>query len=235
MWTSVLERVARLAGGRLTGGIEIRTRRVAGRRELNVSGVPDAGWNVDRLRQALPKGSAEVARRLIVSYRVADPAIVRASFDVDAPLDGREMDLQLRLYRVLRVTVGVRVTRVWDSVRDEDGRRVRVFGYEYGTLRGHVEMGRMDYEVWESLDDGSVEFRLHAQSRASGEGPWWARVGFRLFGRHEQVRFYFRCCERMARLCARELGLPDAPPPPAVRLREGDAPETGPVLSRLAP
>jgi hypothetical protein len=28
MWTSVLERVARLAGGRLTGGIEIRTRRV---------------------------------------------------------------------------------------------------------------------------------------------------------------------------------------------------------------
>ena len=28
MWTSVLERVAKLTGGRLTGGIEIRTRRV---------------------------------------------------------------------------------------------------------------------------------------------------------------------------------------------------------------
>jgi hypothetical protein len=28
MWTSMLERVAKLAGGRLTGGIEIRTRRV---------------------------------------------------------------------------------------------------------------------------------------------------------------------------------------------------------------
>jgi Domain of unknown function (DUF1990) len=28
MWTSVLERVAKLAGGRMTGGIEIRTRRV---------------------------------------------------------------------------------------------------------------------------------------------------------------------------------------------------------------
>ena len=28
MWTSVLERVAKLVGGRLTGGIEIRTRRV---------------------------------------------------------------------------------------------------------------------------------------------------------------------------------------------------------------
>jgi hypothetical protein len=28
MWTSVLERVAELGDGRLTGGIEIRTRRV---------------------------------------------------------------------------------------------------------------------------------------------------------------------------------------------------------------
>jgi hypothetical protein len=28
MWTSMLERVAELAGGRLTGGIEIRTWRV---------------------------------------------------------------------------------------------------------------------------------------------------------------------------------------------------------------
>ena len=28
MWTSVTQRVAELSGGRLTGGIEIRTRRV---------------------------------------------------------------------------------------------------------------------------------------------------------------------------------------------------------------
>ena len=28
MWTSVIQRVAELTGGRLTGGIEIRTRRV---------------------------------------------------------------------------------------------------------------------------------------------------------------------------------------------------------------
>jgi hypothetical protein len=28
MWTSVIERVAELSGGRLTGGIEIRTHRV---------------------------------------------------------------------------------------------------------------------------------------------------------------------------------------------------------------
>jgi hypothetical protein len=28
MWTSVLERVVKLSGGRMTGGIEIRTQRV---------------------------------------------------------------------------------------------------------------------------------------------------------------------------------------------------------------
>ena len=48
------------------------------------------------------------------------------------------------------------------------------------------------------------------------------RLGFRLFGRREQMRFYARCCERIARLSARELGLPEAPPPPASRIRDAD-------------
>jgi hypothetical protein len=93
----------------------------------------------------------------------------------------------------------------------------------------------MDYEVVKRLADGRVEFRLHAHSRASHEGPAWVRLGFRLFGRREQLRFYYRCCDRIARLTARELGLPEAPPPPAVRLREGDTPETAGLLERLFP
>ena len=72
----------------------------------------------------------------------------------------------------------------------------------------------MDYEVWKWTDDGAVEFRLHAVSRASGQGAAWIRLGFRLFGRREQLRFYLRCCERIAGLTARELGLPDDPPSP---------------------
>jgi hypothetical protein len=32
------------------------------------------------------------------------------------------------------------------------------------------------------------------------------------------VRFYLRCCARMARLTARELGVPEGQRPPAVRL-----------------
>ena len=94
------------------------------------------------------------------------------------------------------------------------GRHARVFGYEYATLRGHVEMGRMDYEVYKWHHDGAVEFRLHAHSRASREGPRWVRLGFRLFGRREQVRFYFRCCKRIARLTARGARLADDPPSP---------------------
>jgi uncharacterized protein (UPF0548 family) len=186
---------------------------------------PQDGWHADALAQALPSeapgepvpgGPWEVARQLVEDYRMADPALVQASW-APGPLEGRVMTLQLRFRRVLSARARVRVTRVWDEQRDG----ARVFGYEYATLHGHVEMGRMDYEVYKHREDGRVEFRLHAHSRASGQGPAWVRLGFRLFGRREQVRFYFRCCERMARLTARELGLPAAPPPPAVRLREG--------------
>ena len=198
------------------------------------------GWHADALVQTLPSeppgdpvagGAWEVARRLVTGYRMADPAIVRATWDPDAPLEGREMLLQLRLFRVLRVSVRVRVTRAWDEVRAGS----RVFGYEYETLPGHVEIGRMDYEVHKRLDDGAVDFRIHARSRPSEDGAAWVRLGYRLFGRRQQVRFYLRSCERIARLTARELGLSSRPPPPTVRLDEADAPDTGPLVERLAP
>ena len=169
--------------------------------------------------EPVPDGPWAVARRLVEEYRMADPAIVRARWDPDAAFVGRVMVLQLRLWRILHVHARVRVTRVWDEERVVDGRRARVFGFEYETLPGHLEIGRMDYEVLKFRDDGAVQFRLHARSRASGDGAWWARIGFLLFGRREQVRFYFRCCARIARLTASALGLPDQTPPPAVRLR----------------
>jgi uncharacterized protein (UPF0548 family) len=197
-------------------------------------------WHRDALAQELPGeppgepapgGPWEVARRLITEYRMADPAIVRANWDRDAPLLGRVVELKLRFRRWLWVRAHVRVRRAWDEERGG----ARVFGYEYETLPGHVETGVMDYEVYKWLDDGRVEFRLHARSRPSGQGPWWARVGFRLVGRREQVRFYFRCCSRLAELVARELGLPTSPPAPVARLREGDAPDVAPLAERLVP
>src|SRR5215207_6857217 len=206
--------------------------------------TPARGWHADALTQRLPGeapgepapgGPWEVARRLMEDYRMADPAIVRATWQRGAPLQGREMLLELRLHRILRVRVGVRVTRVWNEERGAAGRRARVFGFEYGTLRGHVEMGRMDYELYKWLDDGVVEFRLHAHSRSSEDGLPWIRLGFRLFGRREQVRFYERCCERMARLTAQELGLPVDIPPAVIRLDEADAPDSAELRERLVP
>jgi uncharacterized protein (UPF0548 family) len=194
--------------------------------------TPARGWHVDALSQRLPGEGAgdptaggpwQIARRLMEDYRIADPAIVRATWDPDAPLQGREMLLELRLYRILSVRVGVRVTRVWDDERVLSGRPARVFGFEYATLPGHVEKGRIDYELYKWRDDGSVEFRLHAHSRAAEEGAPWIRLGFRLFGRREQLRYYLRCCERIARLTAQELGLAGDPPPPTVRLCAADA------------
>ena len=112
--------------------------------------TPERGWHADALSQWLPNeppgdpvpgGAWEIARRLVEDYRMADPAIVRAVWDPSVPLLGRDMLLELRLYRVLSVHAGVRVTRVWDEERVLAGRAARVFGFEYATLPGHVELG----------------------------------------------------------------------------------------------
>ena len=250
MWTSLLQRVAELSGGRLTGGIEIRTRILEAPAELNFdlqppeAYTPERGWNVDELVQPLPPetpgdpvpgGSWEIARELAEGYAMADPAIVRATWDPRVPLEGRVMRLELRFRRVLRTHAGVLVTRTWDEERDVDGRPARVFGYEYATLQGHVEMGRMDYEVVKRLDDGAVEFRIHGHARVSHQGSPWVRLGFRLFGRREQIRFYRRCCERIADLTRQGLGVVEDLPPATARLRGGESPEAAGLGERLVP
>jgi hypothetical protein len=102
----------------------------------------------------------------------------------------------------LRFRLGVRVGGVTDETRDVDGRQARVWGWNYRTLRGHLEMGQMDYEVWKWFDSGEVEFRICAFSRAARLPNPIVRLGFRVFGRREQVRFARRACERMASLTA---------------------------------
>jgi hypothetical protein len=69
-------------------------------------------------------------------------------------------------------------------------------------------MGQIDYEVWKWLDTGEVEFRISAFSRAAHIPNPIVRLGFRVFGRREQVRFARRACERMASLTAAALGRP---------------------------
>jgi uncharacterized protein (UPF0548 family) len=97
----------------------------------------------------------------------------------------------------LRFRFGVRVSQVTDGMRVEAGRPVRVWGWSYRTLQGHLEMGQMDYELWKWLDDGAVEFRIHVVSRAARIPNPIVRLGFRLFGRREQVSFARRALARM--------------------------------------
>ena len=232
MWTSFLERAARLSGGRMVGGIDVETRRLdelaAAKRALDelhdeslnfdlgrrAEFTPEHGWTIDEYAQPLPRedpgppepgGSWETARQLTRDYEFADPSIVRAVYDADRPLEEREMMLEARFHG-LRFHLGVRVGGVTDDTRDVDGRQARVWGWNYRTLRGHLEMGQIDYEVWKWLDTGEVEFRISAFSRAAHIPNPVVRLGFRLFGRREQIKFARRACERMASLTAAALG-----------------------------
>lgn len=160
------------------------------------------GWHVDDLRQPLASGSFERAHAVLRRYEVADPALVRAFYDEPEPRPGRTMLLELR-FRRLRFRVGVRVGEVYDEDREVDGRVARVAGWNYRTLEGHLEAGQLAWEVWEWRDTGEVEFRIHSFSRPAPTDSLLVRVGLRLVGRRQQLRFYRRACARIAALTAR--------------------------------
>ena len=239
MWTSFLERVAKVAGGRLRGGIDAETRIVDDEDQAAEKGgslgdpgsrrvVDDLhdkglnfeladhrgdGWLSDDYRQPLPSeapgppepgGSWEIATELMRNYEFADPAIVRAVYYPDRPLEERDMLLEVRFYG-LRFRFGVRVGGVVDETREIDGRKVQVWGWNYRTLQGHLEMGQMDYEVWKWLDTGEVEFHTCRFSRRARAGNPIVRLGVRVFGRRQQEKFARHACERMARLTAARL------------------------------
>jgi len=174
---------------------------------------PNTGWHVDDYRQPLPAerpgepargASFEIARQLMRDYAFADPAIVRAVFDPASELANRNMLLEVR-FGLLRFLLGCRIGAIVDETRTVDGRTVRIWGWSYGTLAGHFECGQMDFAVWKWLDDGGVEFRIHVVSRRAQAGNPLIRLGLRLVGRREQVRFARRACKRMDELVVREL------------------------------
>jgi uncharacterized protein (UPF0548 family) len=172
------------------------------------------GWHLDQRREPLPAeppgppvpgGSWAIARGLMCGYEFADPSIVRAIYNPEAPLEGRDMLLELRFWG-LRFLVGTRVTSEYEETRALDGREAHVWGWSYATLEGHLERGEMAWEVRKWLDTGAVEFTIRAYSqRAEIRNPL-VRLGFMLFGRHEQLRFYDMTCQRMRRLTAEALG-----------------------------
>jgi uncharacterized protein (UPF0548 family) len=173
-----------------------------------LSSVRRDAWHVDDYCRTLPRespgepvkaGSFETAKRLLRDYEFADPGRIRAYYRADAPLEGRDMLLEIR-YLTLRVRVGVRIGVVFDEIREIDGSSVCVWGWAYRTLEGHLERGQMDYQVWKWLETGEVEYRIHAVAQVARTRRPVLDLGFRLVARREQVRFARRCAKRMEQL-----------------------------------
>jgi uncharacterized protein (UPF0548 family) len=132
-------------------------------------------------------------------YRLADPSIVRAHYDRDAPLEGRDMLLELR-FLVFRTFGGCRVGRITDEGRMVDGRPVQVWGWPYQTLEGHIEQGAMSWEVRKWLDTGEIRFRVHSYSRMVGSKNPFTLVGVWLFGQRQRRRYLISACRRIREL-----------------------------------
>jgi uncharacterized protein (UPF0548 family) len=161
-------------------------------------GRPDGHWHVDSADTVigheppgppLPGGIWETACLLVRQYEFAEPRILRAVYRSADELLGRDMLLEGRFFG-LRFYLGVRVTEVIDETRDSDGAAERVWGWSYQTLQGHLEQGRLSYEVIKNLAAGQVIFRVSGYSRRAPIPNPVIRWGFRLFGRWMQERFY---------------------------------------------
>jgi uncharacterized protein (UPF0548 family) len=207
-------------------------------------GRPDGHWHVDGgdivvgrepAGPPVPGGPWELARQLVAQYEFTDGRIVRAVYRPADDLLGRDMLLEGRFWW-LRFYLGVRVTSVTDETRAGSGGAERVWGWSYQTLQGHLEQGRLSYEVIKNLASGQVAFRVSGYSRPAPMRSPVIRLGFALFGRRTQRRFYRSVQLRLRALVrAAQQGTPL--PRPAVRadgiaiVPAGAAPER---LDRLA-
>ena len=176
------------------------------------------GWRHDHYCEWLPSeapgepvegGPFRIAQQLLRNYQVADPRIVRAHYDPEAPLEGRDMLLEIR-FGPIRIPTGCRVGQVIDEEREVDGHPVRVWGWPYRTLEGHIERGEMSWEVWKWLDSGRVQFHVHSYMKAAPRNPI-VDLGFRIFGQWQRRRYLQGACRRMARFTTEALARGGAP------------------------
>jgi uncharacterized protein (UPF0548 family) len=178
-----------------------------------------ANWHVDHPRTFLaqepaglpaPGGAWQIACALVRAYEFSDPDIVRAVYRPDDELLGRDMLLEGR-FLALRFYLGVRVTEVVDETYGDE----RVWGWGYQTLDGHLEQGKLVYEVAKNLRSGAVELRIRAYSRRAPIPNPFLRLGFMVFGRRTQLQFYAAVGQRLRDSVEAILHGAD-PPTPAV-------------------
>jgi uncharacterized protein (UPF0548 family) len=160
-------------------------------------------------------GPWDTGRILVRQYEFAEPRILRAVYRGGGDLAGRDMLLEGRFFG-LRFYLGVRITALIDETRDAGGGPERVWGWSYQTLEGHLEEGRLSYEMIKNLATGQVVFRVSGYSRMAPISNPVIRLGFVMFGRWTQRRFYRAIQHRMRDLVrAAQRGAPL--PAPAVR------------------
>ncbi|MFR9727644.1 DUF1990 family protein [Saccharopolyspora sp. MS10] len=174
---------------------------------------PGPGWRVDDFRQPLgaePPGPPlvggpwERACALVRDYKFADPMVVTRACRSGESLADSDLLLEANFHG-LPFDLPCRVGGVVDTTSDG----VRIWGWNYRTLRGHLEQGQMDFGVRKDLATGDVEFRVHAFSRRAPIPNPVVRLGFVLFGRGAQLRFIRSACRRMRDL-TRPAALPAA-------------------------
>jgi uncharacterized protein (UPF0548 family) len=173
-----------------------------------LDGRADGHWHVDAgdivighepPGAPVPGGPWEMARALIGQYEFTDGRIVRAIYRPADDLLGRDMLLEGR-FLGLRFYLGVRVTGVTDETREGGSGAERAWGWSYQTLQGHLEQGRLSYEVLKDLASGQVRFRVSGYSRPAPIPHPVIRLGFALFGRPTQRRFYRNVQRRLRAL-----------------------------------
>jgi uncharacterized protein (UPF0548 family) len=204
---------------------DLRRRRV----NYDPATAPEGGrveghWHVDSSAsligheppgEPVPGGPWETACLLASRYEFADDHILRAVYQGDQDLLGRNMLLEGRFYG-LRFYFGVRVTGVFDETRDTEHGPERVWGWCYETLQGHLEQGRISFEVIKNLKTGQIAFGVSGYSRQARIRRPVVRYGFRVFGRWMQTRYY-EAVQRRLHLLVQTAGRGEPLPEPAVR------------------
>ncbi|MDT7857927.1 DUF1990 family protein [Rubrivirga sp. S365] len=238
-WTRYADRLDAIRAGRLNF-------------EADHEVTEAAGWHLDTYDvdlvpeppgPPLPAGDAgaswAVACRLVRDYAFPDPKLITGIFSPDDPLPGRPMLLRAR-FLFFTFWFGVRVGDEVDEVReatDAGVGRVWAWGYDYATLEGHFERGRITFEVRKEEATGRVRFHIDAFSKPDRIRNPFYRIGFKLFGRRLQLQFARSACERMQRFVREELAARAAggAAPPRETVEPAAPPDDVPVPDAAPP
>lgn len=202
-------------------------------RPVNFDEAPESmtvenGWTVDGDRASLgrepegpppPDGLYARARQAIVNYDFSDPRIVVGHFDPEAPLEGRDMLLEIKVLG-FRFLNGVRVREVREEVEHD----TTLFGFRYDTLEGHIERGFEWFLLTKDHATGDVHFRIEAHWRLGDFPGWWSRLGFLLIGEHFRTLWRHRAPERLRRLAHQPVAEPIASAPGELAHRGDESP-----------